>query len=85
MNRSLLYGLGAGFLLLGQPAIAAEQPSPPAWVKTCNAMIKDKELMRTQMKTMQRDEMAKCHQMMRERRQQAAQQPIVHEHEHAQE
>lgn len=85
MNRPLLRGLFAGLLLLGQPAFAGEQPPPPAWVETCNAMIADKEFMRTQMKTMPREEMAQCHRMMRERRQQAARPPVMHEHEHAHE
>ena len=67
------------------PALAAEQPED-ALVEKCSAMMKEKELMRTMMKTMPHDEMMECHRMMQNKNKAktdtAEPEHSGHEHDH---
>lgn len=70
-------------LIAAMPALAAEQPEGTLAQK-CGAMMKDKELMRTMMKTMPHDEMMECHRMMQNKNKAASDTaaPEHGEHEH---
>lgn len=77
----------ASFLSLAaaMPALAAEQPEGTLAEK-CNAMMKDKELMRAMMKTMPHAEMMECHRMLQNKNKAATDTSETehgeHEHHH---
>ena len=83
--NALRIAIGASILSLtmATAVLAAEQPNVTV-VEKCQAMMKDKELMRTMMKTMPRNEMMECHRMMQNKNAQAtdASTPESTEHEH---